>query len=253
MESVPSLKDYVAQLEKTDEQREAKRRKKEETAAARKREAEEDAAAARAEAAKAAAVVSLNAAPRAVASTPSFQGRPLAQPGQALGPFLEVVKDEKLLERLPLSGAKESWLFGREISEVDFGLQHHSVSRKHAALTRQGNHLFITDMGSVHGTFMEGRRLIPKVPVRINSGASFRLGASTRNYIYREPQMSTAQMQAMVLQHSALTQSSGSKGSSGKGGEGSGSKGSGGKGGENSGRFRYRSTVGSACSDFADR
>ncbi len=38
------------------------------------------------------------------------------------------------------------------------------VSRRHAKITRKGDSLFLEDLGSLNGTFLNGRRLTPYLP-----------------------------------------------------------------------------------------
>mmetsp|Transcript_34337 Transcript_34337/g.69393 ORF Transcript_34337/g.69393 Transcript_34337/m.69393 type:complete len:232 (+) Transcript_34337:103-798(+) len=229
MDGVPTLRDYVTKLEKQDEQRNAKRRKLEEDRAERAKAAED----ARAEAAAAARPPPAAAAPAPVASVPApTPGLIMEPPDHITEPCIDVVKDGQRLERLSLSGAKESWTFGRG-EQADFSVQHSSLSRQHASVTSHDGQMFLTDLGSVHGTFMDGRKLVAKVPVRLVSGANIRLGGSTRCYIYREPRP------AVVVPAPTM---SGTR----PGGPSSG----GGKGGASE-RFRYRSTMGGARSDFS--
>jgi len=42
------------------------------------------------------------------------------------------------------------------------------VSRKHALLIKEGNNLFIEDLGSSNGTFINGRRIKSNIRVPIN-------------------------------------------------------------------------------------
>lgn len=58
---------------------------------------------------------------------------------------------------------------------VDGGLEK-GVSRRHARITRQGEELFIEDLGSVNGTFLNGKRLTPYLPHPLQSGDEIRLG-----------------------------------------------------------------------------
>jgi hypothetical protein len=51
-----------------------------------------------------------------------------------------------------------------------------SVSRRHAAITRQGNSVIVEDMGSVNGTFINGKRLDPYLPEILNNGDVLQLG-----------------------------------------------------------------------------
>uniref|UniRef100_A0A7S4V2F6 FHA domain-containing protein n=1 Tax=Alexandrium monilatum TaxID=311494 RepID=A0A7S4V2F6_9DINO len=229
MDGVPTLKEYVAKLEHREEQRNAKRRKVEEDRAKRAKAAEE----AKAAAAAAAKPPPPAPAPAPVAAAPTpLAGRIPEPPDQVTEPCIEVVKDGQRMERLRLGGTKDSWTFGRAAEQVDFPMQHSSLSRQHASLTSRDGQMFITDLGSVHGTFVDGRKLAAKVPVRLFSGANIRFGASTRHYIYREP------MAAVVpsLYTAAVVRPGGPQ----PGGKGGGSA-----------RFRYRSTMSAACNDFS--
>eukprot|EP00928_Gymnodinium_smaydae_P040339 TRINITY_DN27366_c0_g2_i1.p1 TRINITY_DN27366_c0_g2~~TRINITY_DN27366_c0_g2_i1.p1 ORF type:complete len:478 (+),score=132.09 TRINITY_DN27366_c0_g2_i1:101-1534(+) len=100
---------------------------------------------------------------------------------------LDAVKSGVLLERHPLPSSKKSWVLGRAKGEVDILLNHESVSRRHAEVSRQGLFLFISDLGSAHGTFLDGRRLDKYTPVKLSRGANLRFGGSTRTLVYREP------------------------------------------------------------------
>jgi pSer/pThr/pTyr-binding forkhead associated (FHA) protein len=51
-----------------------------------------------------------------------------------------------------------------------------SVSRRHAAITRQKGLIFVEDLASINGTFMNGKRLIPFVPEAISHGDIIQLG-----------------------------------------------------------------------------
>ncbi len=50
------------------------------------------------------------------------------------------------------------------------------VSRLHAALKREGKRVFITDLGSSNGTFLNGKRLQPHVEYLLNHSDIFSLG-----------------------------------------------------------------------------
>ncbi|MFN8453514.1 MAG: FHA domain-containing protein [Anaerolineae bacterium] len=51
-----------------------------------------------------------------------------------------------------------------------------SVSRRHAAITKQKGMIFIEDLASINGTFVNGKRLIPFVPDIIYDGDMIQLG-----------------------------------------------------------------------------
>lgn len=52
----------------------------------------------------------------------------------------------------------------------------YGVSRRHALLTRVGKLLFIEDLGSTNGTWLNGRRLAPSQRMALESGDQLRLG-----------------------------------------------------------------------------
>lgn len=50
------------------------------------------------------------------------------------------------------------------------------VSRRHCTLKRFGEHLFVIDCHSTNGTFVNGRRLLPELPVELFSGDHLSVG-----------------------------------------------------------------------------
>lgn len=62
-------------------------------------------------------------------------------------------------------------------TETDLSLTDHSVSKLHAAFHRvAGAHWKIEDLGSKNGTWIEDMRLIPGVPVEVESKQELRFG-----------------------------------------------------------------------------
>ncbi|MBU8898275.1 nuclease PIN [Corallococcus sp. H22C18031201] len=59
-------------------------------------------------------------------------------------------------------------------SSSDLRLQHASISRRHAQLTRKGNHCVLRDLGSQNGTFVNRVRITGEV--ELNSGDELSLG-----------------------------------------------------------------------------
>lgn len=57
---------------------------------------------------------------------------------------------------------------------ADQGLEK-GVSRRHARISRRGSGLFIEDLGSVNGTYLNGRRLTPYLPHPLNDNDEIRL------------------------------------------------------------------------------
>ncbi len=52
----------------------------------------------------------------------------------------------------------------------------HGVSRLHAVLKREASHVFLMDLGSSNGTFVNGKRLTPNVDHAISNGDVVALG-----------------------------------------------------------------------------
>lgn len=57
----------------------------------------------------------------------------------------------------------------------DGGLEK-GVSRRHAKITRRGSEVFIEDLGSINGTFLNHKKLTPYLPQVLKSGDELQLG-----------------------------------------------------------------------------
>lgn len=57
-----------------------------------------------------------------------------------------------------------------------FGAFENGVSKQHALLRQAGNCYEIMDIGSTNGTWLNGQRLVPNRPYRLNSGMQIHLG-----------------------------------------------------------------------------
>ena len=58
---------------------------------------------------------------------------------------------------------------------ADGGMER-GVSRRHAKITRKGSELFLEDLDSVNGTFLNGKRLTPYLPHALKDEDEIRLG-----------------------------------------------------------------------------
>ena len=54
--------------------------------------------------------------------------------------------------------------------------QEKGISRRHAKITRHGGEVFIEDLGSMNGTFLNREKLTPRVPQVLKSGDELQLG-----------------------------------------------------------------------------
>lgn len=102
-------------------------------------------------------------------------------------PVLDVLKDDKWVDRFALVAASQRWTLGRAAGEVDVVMNHPSVSRQHAALSRGSAGIYLTDLNSQHGVFVQGQRIEKNFRVLLKNGDGIRFGTSTRLYYYHEP------------------------------------------------------------------
>jgi len=114
--------------------------------------------------------------------------QPFQVPDWAADPFyvgahLEVFKNDAKIETLPL-GAKKYTVFGRNDEVCDVVIDHPSASRKHAAIVHHtSGKVYLIDLQSGHGTFVDDTRLKPHTPISLKEGTTIRFGASSRVYI----------------------------------------------------------------------
>lgn len=117
-----------------------------------------------------------------------------AQPAETDEYFLEVIKNGTIVEKIVLT-KKCFFSFGR-LATCDVQLEHPSLSRFHAILQysngdsdaqfKKGFHLY--DLNSTHGTVVNKTRLEPRKYVHLGGGSCLKFGASTRIYVYHEPE-----------------------------------------------------------------
>jgi hypothetical protein len=99
---------------------------------------------------------------------------------------LEVLKGGVVALTVLLSG-RSHWLLGRHPG-CDVALEHPSASRLHCCLQFRGDEAFAYDAGSAHGTFLNKRRLKPRVHAPLRVGDQLRFGQSSRVYVLTGPQ-----------------------------------------------------------------
>merc|ERR1711963_1370244 len=110
-------------------------------------------------------------------------------PSTNLTGMLDAFKAGEQVETHTLDGAAQSWTLGRGGDQhVDILLKHESISRRHAMINRRDGCVFLTDLGSAHGTRVDKRKIAKHTPVKLVSGSRIAFGASSRTYIFREEQ-----------------------------------------------------------------
>ena len=63
-----------------------------------------------------------------------------------------------------------------DVDLTSYGGLEKGVSRRHAKVNRRGSEIFIEDLGSINGTFLNRERLKPYLPQMLNSGDELQLG-----------------------------------------------------------------------------
>lgn len=63
-----------------------------------------------------------------------------------------------------------------DLDLTSYGGLEKGISRRHAKITRQGQEIFIEDLGSVNGTFLNGKRLTPYLQHPLTSGDEIQMG-----------------------------------------------------------------------------
>jgi pSer/pThr/pTyr-binding forkhead associated (FHA) protein len=107
----------------------------------------------------------------------------------AVGQFEVIVGTNQFRIDAP---ATEGYIIGRSDAnssyrpDIDLVACHaleKGVSRRHAALVRYEGFVHILDLNSVNGTFLNGERLQPDVPYRLNIDDELRLGTLAVGFI----------------------------------------------------------------------
>lgn len=63
-----------------------------------------------------------------------------------------------------------------DVDLTDDGVPAQTVSRRHAGIFKQKGSVVVEDLGSVNGTFINGKRLSPYLPEPLNDGDTLQLG-----------------------------------------------------------------------------
>lgn len=101
----------------------------------------------------------------------------------------EVIKDGCVLGKLPIK-RKPFNLVGRLEELCDVPIDNQTVSRKHAILQAKTDEpsLYLYDLGSAHGTFVNKERLPARTYKRLAPFDSLKFGVSSRAFVLRCPE-----------------------------------------------------------------
>ncbi|KAL8697750.1 MAG: hypothetical protein Q9201_006952, partial [Fulgogasparrea decipioides] len=113
--------------------------------------------------------------------------------------LLYIFKSSSLISTLPLH-TRSCWLFGREALVADIPIEHPSCSKQHAVLQfryvvkkdewgekKGGVGLYVLDLESANGTWLNGERVEGRRYVEVRSGDVLKWGQSEREYVILRP------------------------------------------------------------------
>ncbi|CAI5702557.1 hypothetical protein KXD40_009291 [Peronospora effusa] len=108
----------------------------------------------------------------------------LQQPPRSIS-LMDVYKDHVLIATHTVD-QKAFYLLGRNAAVCDIVLSHCSISRLHATIVHhEKGATYLVDLGSAHGTFVDGSRLTALQPTLVVHGAVLKFGASSRSYTFK--------------------------------------------------------------------
>ena len=61
-------------------------------------------------------------------------------------------------------------------NDSDLRVSHPTVSRRHARILKREGTVVVEDLGSINGTFINGKRLAPYLPEALHDGDQLQLG-----------------------------------------------------------------------------
>lgn len=108
-------------------------------------------------------------------------------PPKSVGYTLEVLREGVIVDQQDIHD-QDHYTLGRHPS-CDLTLEHPSVSRLHAVIQYHGgtSEAFLYDCGSTHGTFLNKNKIKAQVHVPLHVGDTFKIGQSSRVYIFGGP------------------------------------------------------------------
>ncbi|KAE8891676.1 hypothetical protein PF005_g10671 [Phytophthora fragariae] len=99
--------------------------------------------------------------------------------------LLDVYKEHVLIATQTVD-QKAFYLIGRNAAVCDIVLSHCSISRLHATIVHhEKGATYLVDLGSAHGTFVDGLRLTALQPTLVVHGSVLKFGGSSRTYTFK--------------------------------------------------------------------
>ena len=91
-----------------------------------------------------------------------------------------------MVQKIPIGDGDERhgiFSFGR-LPECSLHLEHESISRRHACLAfdKEGA-MYLVDLGSAHGTFLNGERIEAQRYIELREQDALKFGESSREYV----------------------------------------------------------------------
>jgi pSer/pThr/pTyr-binding forkhead associated (FHA) protein len=100
---------------------------------------------------------------------------------------LEVLKEGSIVGCLQLN-EKAFYIVGRQPDICDIGLEHPSISRQHAVIQHGPTNIFLFDLQSPHGTYVNKTKILSLTYHPLHVGDIIKFGQSTRLYIVCGPE-----------------------------------------------------------------
>jgi hypothetical protein len=92
---------------------------------------------------------------------------------------------DESIEYLRLDGELTAVLGRSSLNLEAYGTKANTVSRKHAMLQVAGGYLYVIDLNSTNGTFINGQQLEPMKPYLLNRNDQLHIGALNMQVIFR--------------------------------------------------------------------
>ncbi|HEY6816391.1 MAG TPA: trypsin-like peptidase domain-containing protein [Croceibacterium sp.] len=87
-----------------------------------------------------------------------------------------LLRGDEVSFKLPGPDLENGVIVGRSVERADVVIPHDSVGRQHARFVRQGGRVFVCDLSSQNGVFVNGRRIAPQREEQLRSGDTIGLG-----------------------------------------------------------------------------